>query len=468
MSASKPEIWASIAATERPASLRSLVEDLSHQTSEVGAGLRLFIVDNGRSVEARRALADGLAGASCPIVVEPASRAGGSIARSRRDQREQVRRALADHAPPAIVWMLDDDVRLEHHIVDAEHLQSRKLHNHVEFLLSLQRARPDIEVMLGQISGDPPIPAVATYASRLEDFAHALRQIATRAPDARWSVDSETLAKLGSDDAYYDFAYHDAQPGRPPVWIPRRPHAVTRDILGELVSEAADIPFGIGFSRPILTDASAFGRMRVDTIRGASAVFFAADAFLAHRYPSLALHSVETRRSDSIGSALFAKARPGRLGRSGFAVRHVRPREEAFLPSSASVVENLVADTWGAAISRAIVSTGGDTDATASFLQARLHKVDASLMRMRRAMSGLSGLLETLPSWATFTVPPSAWEHLRGRLSWIPQTVPGFHEGRLPAPWRDRLVHPESVAAIVDFARSLHEDPALESSDGDH
>ncbi len=468
MSAGKPEIWASIAATERPASLRSLVEDLSHQTSEVGAGLRLFIVDNGRSVEARRALSDALSDASCPTTVEPASKAGGSIARSRRDQREQVRRALADHAPPAIVWMLDDDVRLEHHIVDAGHLQSRKLHNHVEFLLSLQRARPDIEVMLGQISGDPPIPAVATYASRLEDFAHALRQIATRAPDARWSVDSETLAKLGSDDAYYDFAYHDAQPGRPPVWIPRRPHAVTRDVLSELVTEAADIPFGIGFSRPILTDASAFERMRHDTIRGASAVFFATDAFLGHRYPSLVLHGVETRRSDSIGSALFAKARPGRLGRSGFAVRHVRPREEASLPSPLSVAENLIADTWGAALSRAIALPSEHTDGTASFLQTRLRKVDASLMRMRQAMSELSGLLETLPPWASFAVPPNAWEHLRGRLSWIRRTVPGFHDGRLPALWRDQLVHPESVTVIVDFARGLHEDPALESSDGDH
>ena len=455
------EIWVSLTTTDRPASLRRLAADLVEQSEEIGCRLCLFVIDNGRGATARQATEDALSAFPSTrrsLRVEQAETLGGSIAASRRCQREQVRRALAPAQQPEFLWMLDDDLRLEHYIREDGRLVTRRLHNHLGFLLEVKREYPELEVLLGEVNGDPPIPPIATYASRLEDFAGSLRSVAILEPGERWPVGCQVEVAC-SDDSYYDFAEPSAHVTASSLrsWIPADDRVLVVDVLSGMVAEACDIPFGIGFSRPILARGHTFDRMRDDTIRGGHAVFFSSDAFLSQRYPSLTMGGIETRRSDTLASTLFASTGPRRLRRSGFSVRHARPRDEHELPFADDIARNLISDTWGAALTRAVTDEGATVS---SFLNARAERIDSVLDRTRSAIDQVRELAGTMPSWATER--GGSWEQLDERLTWMLETVPGLRQGRLPARWRDVLIRPEHSQALVDFAHRLRQNAHAE------
>lgn len=451
------EIWISVAATERPASLRQLVADLVEQSEEVPCHVRLLVIDNARTEEMRRATRDAIAafsGERRSALLRPAITAGGSIARSRRDQRELVRALASRESEPAFIWMLDDDVRLDHRLLENGRVVTRRLHNHFRFLLHLKQRTPGLEVLLGEVNGDPPIPAIATYASRLEDFAWSLDQMARMEPEAPWRARSPDFSVR--DDSYYDFAHTEARAtARRCAWHPSSASCIA-EALEEMVREACDIPFGIGFSRPILANERGFEELRDDTIRGGHAVFFSAEAFLSQRYPSIRLEGTETRRSDSLASHLFVRTRPGRLQRSAFAVRHARPREEQCMGSTESIARGLLADTWGAALTRALVSERS----VSAFLAERLERIDHVLQRTRAAIVDARSAASRLPAWARASEAP--FRLLDERLGWLFENVPGVREGRLPRPWREVLTRTDNADALRAFAHRLLEDPHVE------
>ena len=446
------EIWISIATTERPTSLRLLASDLAQQSDEIGCSLRLFVVDNGRTVASHRATEDALAGFASErrsLRIDVATTSGGSIARSRRDQREQLRDPLRAMQPP-FVWMLDDDLRLDHLVIDGDRLVTRRLHNHLAFLLDLKCGHPELDVLLGEVTGDPPIPPIATYASRLEDLVGSLRIMAALPPHLPLDLALDRADLEGVDTVYYDFAGTPQLAASRRPWIPRTAGSVA-ELFGEMLADACDIPFGVAFSRPIVANASTFEELRDDTVRGAHAVFFGGDAFLSHRYPSLSIQGIETRRGDTLASSLFAQARPGRIRRSGFSVRHTRPRDGRFLPSADDLAVSLLSDTWGAALTRAIAT---DTPTISNFLIGRADRIDAAFARTRNAIDELRAF--DAPPWAG--THRELWNRLDARLTW---TLEMLHQLEA-AHWRNVLTLPAHQQALADFAERLREDPDAE------
>ena len=321
----RAEVWVAIPATDRPASLELLCKQLVDRAERVEVPLRVLVAENSRQ-EANRAENQRIL-AGLQVAVDVENTAGGeSIAVSRLRLRSMIASALRRHERPRLVWMLDDDVRLTHVFWDGSRVVDRPLHNHIGVLLGLQRRYPELDVLVGEVTGDPPIPAFATLATRMTDLAHNLRLLLDRQAGDPWSVPQESLRVVSDRDAYYDLSL-DRSPAwlQPVTWLPRVREARTADVWRELAATVSGIPFGVASTRPVLARQDCFEVLDSHALRGGNAVFFDVDACLEHHYPSMDIAGVATRRGDMVGTRLLQQKRPGRIMASAFSVAHARP-----------------------------------------------------------------------------------------------------------------------------------------------
>ncbi|MEZ4294342.1 MAG: hypothetical protein R3B70_05155 [Polyangiaceae bacterium] len=327
------ELWVAVATTDRPEPFAALVDDIAHLAASAGAPVRLFVVENSARSENRHRTARTLEAARARgIRVTPAESPGGgeSIAQSRLRQRELIRQALRKHGALSS-YGTDDDVRLGHLIWTGHALRLVQLHNHFELLRAFASRRPDVDMLIGEVTGDPPIPPLATMATRLTDLRWNLARLFAADPAAHWHVPDETLSLLREQDAYYDLSLERPRPAweSPSTWLPRREGATVSDVCGELLDEVHRIPFGVGFTRPIVTTEARLSRLGQGARRGANAVFFDPELCLAHPYPVAVVSGFETRRSDMIGSSLLHRLRrPSQVVSIGFSVLHTRPSQD--------------------------------------------------------------------------------------------------------------------------------------------
>ncbi|HEX4417717.1 MAG TPA: hypothetical protein VH165_07450 [Kofleriaceae bacterium] len=428
----RPEIWVSVTCTDRAGSLRALAIDLVEQAAQTGAALTLLINDNSTQRDARagnRQLTDVLArseAAAVAVVIEDAPHPGAGIASSRRQQRAQIRARLAQHPRPELVWMLDDDVRLGHVAWTGAWLEERPLHCHLAFLLQLAATHPTLDVLIGEVCGDAPIPVVGSIAGRLADLEASLHAMFGAPPDAPWCAPAIALERLGARDAYYDLSTVRAAGAwqREVLWLPRGGHMTTAQALAQMLAEVEHVPRGAAFSRPILAEAVRFGALTDrPPPRGANAVFFDVERCLQHAYPSLTIAGIETRRGDMIGTELLAGAGATVRG-SGFSVLHRRPRTAPW-PTRDALADSLVADTLGAWLARRLDPHVASAE-RAAFLRERL----ARLHEVARYVAEVSGRLRRLateaPPWAP------ALDAMLAVVDWALTCVPGARDGRLP------------------------------------
>lgn len=428
----RPAIWASVTCTDRASSLRELAIDLVEQAARAGAALTLLINDNSTRPDERaanRRLAEELpppGAAAVAVVIEEAPHPGAGIASSRRRQRAQIRARLAHHPRPDFVWMLDDDVRLDHVAWTGAWLEERPLHCHLAFLLELAAAHPGLDVLIGEMCGDAPIPVVGTIAGRLSDLEASLRAMFAALPDAPWRARATALERLAEHDAYYDLST--ARPAgawqREILWLPRGAHLTTVQALAQMLAEVEHVPRGAAFSRPILAEVARFAALTDrPPPRGANAVFFDVDRCVQHVYPSLTIAGIETRRGDMIGTELLAGAGAAVRG-SGFSVLHRRPRAAPW-PTPDVLADSLVADTVGAWLARRLDPRLADVDRT-GFLAERLAGLQAVARGVAEVGARLRQLAGEAPAWA----PPL--DAVLAVVDWAIASVPGARDGTLP------------------------------------
>lgn len=446
----RPEFWVSVTCTDRATSLRALAGDLVAQARTAGLALALLVHDNSvRPTEAHaiRDLATRLRRANVEIEVVDAPVRGASIAASRRRQREQLRARLAARPRPAFVWMLDDDVRLDHLHWTGTVVARRPLHDHVTFLSQLSARHADLAVLIGEVCGDAPIPVFGSVVSRLVDLEANLAAMFDADPGAPWTITRDVIARLGEPDSYYDLSHahpHDSPPWQRPLpWLPRGAPLDTAEALAQMLAEVEHIPRGSAFSRPILATAERFALLVPRPVRGGNAVFFDVDACLEHEYPSVIIDGIETRRGDMIGTARLAERGVAVMG-SGFSVLHHRARDAAW-PGADDLATSLAADTVGAALARA-----GDGRGDAGFLLARLARVEAAARVIRDLVPRLRQLVARAPSWADGLDPVLAVGE------WALASFPGARNGVLPQELVARLV---AVGARDDRAPSERRSP---------
>jgi hypothetical protein len=440
--------WIAIITMDRPAALRGLCHDLIAQSRAADITLTLFFAENSEDATAKAENARTyqlLRGEGHDVIVDD------SAARDPIDAaRERLRAMIAKPTgtSPAFIWMLDDDVRLTHLTWSGATLEARNLHNHLQFLIHLASQGPP-DVLIGEVTGDPPIPPIGTYASRFVDLEWNLAWLADQQSSAPLAPCAQALAALNAQDAYYDFSVERASPtwAQPIKLLPRSVGMTVGEGIEALLQEASHLPFGVSLTRPILADQGALSEVAEGVRRGANCVFFDHSACVDHCYPSALVGDVRTRRSDMIGARLLATARPGRVKRGRFSVLHMRPRGGAW-PTTPQLIESLLADTFGALLARAVdESLGGDD--VEGWYRARIAQIQG-------AVASLQGTLQRLARGGE-----RAWGLDASRLSslveWGLSRIPGAARGRLPGEVEEALSAPSVLPSLRARAASLTE-----------
>jgi hypothetical protein len=448
-----------VATTDRPGPFASLAADLIEAAARAPLPLALGLVENSRYARSRalnHETVKHLRSRGVDVAVSEASPGGLPIGEARARQRELLRSLVECGRRPTFVWMLDDDLRLVRATIRNGVLNYERLGGPLGSLmaLALQPGRPD--VLVGTVHGDPPIPAMATWASRVGDLGANLARMIELGPDSAWPSDAATVKALSEPDYYYDYGCHSAH-GAPALWLPRQVGQRTSTALHELLAEARYLPCGVGLTRPLVAGAESKFVSDVEPpsilgpaqVRGGNTIFFDIGACLAHEYPSLQVGDVRTRRSDSVGLCALRAVRGGRIASSDFALLHARDRDLSDLPDTEGLSRHLIADTLGAALTRAV--NGADEESLSAFLRSRVKRIDASLVRLRSAIEQLRQLAAGAPRWVEEAGLHELVHDTNGALSWLEQRVPGLAAGRVPDPARSSLLAPSVAHALVHF-----------------
>ena len=444
-----------LATTDRPEACARLCADLAATAATLHQPLTVGIVENSRTPRSRtlnRQTFERLTAQGIDLVIADAQPGGLPIGAARTRQRELLRGLVQQGRRPALVWMLDDDLRLQRLVVRDGVLRQEPLHDPIGRLLAMVGQPETPDVLIGTVHGDPPIPAMATWASRVVDLAANLQHMGQCDPEQPWTADAATCTHLREPDYYYDYGQH-PRLDTPAFWLPRQPGQTVRAACEAMLEEARHLPLGIGFTRPLIAPTSATSDpappIRVQgsaRVRGGNAVFFDLDACLAHDYPTTELAGVRTRRGDSVGLHLLQRCQGVTFAASDFAVLHGRDDHATPCADPNRLLEHLLADTLGAALSRAVA--GHDHPALSHFLQHRVAQVEHHLQRLHTALQSLR-----CPAWLGTSGSGAALVAQDGPIAWLQHHVPGLKTGRLPAPARERLLAPELPGELIDQAR---------------
>lgn len=281
-------------------------------------GLSLFLATEPQQVD------DAAAGVLGPGFVRPPGRA--PIGPARTMLQSYVTR-VASQRPGAIAWILDDDSRLDNcsDRADAPSFQS--------LLASLGQMRSlGVDVVLGTVTGDPPIPPGSTVRTQLVDLYHNLGWLsrmnaADALPDRR---PENRAARAAARDYYYDLSRRDTHHLEWPFWItPQRSEETVGNSFVRMVDALPRILAGQGVFRPLLLDSpfDSIASMRPSVQRGTNTFVFDCAAF--SEFPNLAPRFAGDvlRRSDMIWALLNRYAGGRRIVGATLPIRHDRTSE---------------------------------------------------------------------------------------------------------------------------------------------
>jgi SAM-dependent methyltransferase/GT2 family glycosyltransferase len=257
---------------------------------------------------------------------------------------------VASQRNGAIAWILDDDSRLDNL---TDHSDAPAF---ATFLASLGRMRAlGVDVVLGSITGDPPIPPGSTVRTQLVDLYHNLAWLAgldagAVLPDRR--ADNRA-ARAAARDYYYDLSRRDTHHLEWPFWLtPSQPGELVGSAFSRMIEALPRILAGQGVFRPLLLDSpyDAVTSMRPSVQRGTNTFVFDCAAFAD--FPNLAPRFAGDvlRRSDMIWALLNRYAGGRRLVSATLPIRHDRSSE----PPVGLDLGRLVGDIRGYALYSAL------------------------------------------------------------------------------------------------------------------
>ena len=338
--------------------LRSLVE------RERTDGLRVHLVDRARHLEdaASGLVPDGGAGRGRKLPIAPA-----------RTVLQSYLYAFAKCRPGAVVWIVDDDMRLDPLVIGEDGWLRRQPRALAPVLRELCRlhAGGELDIAIGTYTGAPPLPFAATVRVQLVDLAASLRWLASLDPRSALPNRSMENAALRSNrrDYYYDLAHEETD-------RLETPFRVTPAFLGESVGEAFErlagaagrILAGEQVFRPLATEA---GVDPVESIggglqRGGNTFVFDVEVLRLAPNPSPAIGGRPSRRSDMIWTLLQERCFGRRVATVPIALYHDRSR---VLPGELDV-DRVVDDVRGYATFSALQDTiEAPVDASGAFTE---------------------------------------------------------------------------------------------------
>ena len=251
--------------------------------------------------------------------------------------------------PGAVVWILDDDLVLEGlgHVPDGT-VQSRGV-DYVSGIKRLKTAAAD--VVLCQVTGDPPVPFLSCIRTQLVDLYHNLHLLSRlRFGDPFPKLQDENrLSRLSWRDYYYDLSATDAGHLERPFWYePTGTDLSAGQAFDEMVSRLPGILSGVQVFRPLLLAES--DKPVTDTHpsvnRGPATLVFDIQALREFPNAVPVVGGADTRRSDMVWSLLNRFVGGRDVVASPLPVRQVR----SAVPDPVPEFDTLTQDIWGHAL----------------------------------------------------------------------------------------------------------------------
>lgn len=231
------------------------------------------------------------------------------------------------HRPGAIAWILDDDSSLDNLCDDQRDVPFERL------LSSLKEMRSmGAEVILGSVTGDPPVPPGSSVRTQLVDLYYNLAWMRRLGPEAELpdrSLENRS-ARAAARDYYYDLSRRDTHHLEWPFWIvPARPGERAEEALARMIAFLPRILAGQSLFRPLVLDPTQdpVASMRPSVQRGANTFVFDSDAFVDFPNATPTFAGTTLRRSDMIWSLLNRYAGGRRIIGAVLPVRHDRADE---------------------------------------------------------------------------------------------------------------------------------------------
>lgn len=422
-----PDVLVSLATVGRGPSVKRLLDTLAEEIRESGYPGRVgvLIVENyadasetesdpdpgGLAVQRvtiaslRPALEQAAAFGLLPAVVEGEAV---SIGAAREAQvaalRLHLERGLhglphpTEH--PVVVWMVDDDVAFQQ--LGPEGRVGR--HTHLLFRAARFWAElPQHSVILGEYTGDPPVPGLDSLGGQLFDLTESVRRMHALGPDAKWSP---TPTPERTFDAYYDLT-EAPPPSADVVWpyAPERAGERVRDVAKRLLASLARLRDGQQLTRALTWDGLD-AKPRPSLRRGGNALFLDLDALFRWPTPVLATTGgVTTRRADTIWAALARRDEPGAVVEATLPLLHGRD-DQSQRPGHVSVAnagKHSAGQVRGFVLARAI-SEGRNV---ADELRARESRVVCQRRELRTKIGNLREEILRLVEWADSTLEPT-------------------------------------------------------------
>lgn len=448
-----------IADVERVENVAALLDDLMLLRTEHGlTGLDVVILENGPSAAASSDLAGVVAdrrdrGLRVHFVSRPRHATDaleglvgdGGVSRGRRLSIGAARTALQSYAyaiaktkPGVVVWVLDDDMRLDSLVDDGDKRERRRLAI-VPQVLRLRDTGADIAI--GAYTGAPPLPFAATVRVQLVDVLGSLQWFKRLPPDERLpDMRARNRAlQAGRRDFYYDLSRRETDRLETPfLFEADRPCTVgeafellcarvDRILAGEQVSRPLAVP--VRWSSEDLT-----GQLK----RGGNTFIFDVEAL--RDVPNIApdIDGRTTRRSDMIWALVQRGELKRRVVTAPVGVFHDRSR---VVPSVLDV-DRVIDDIRGFAVYSALedcLTTDNDrllAERVSKYVEERLAAFRLSFHRCRGAARAVRALLND--GWMT-----------EGRFDGARQRLISFLE-RL-----DHCYTPDALVEIEEGARLL-------------
>jgi arylamine N-acetyltransferase len=227
-----------------------------------------------------------------------------------------------DGGGPVTVWMLDDDLEFRRLSETQEGLQLGPGENLLCRAEHLWAHHPEVSVVLGTYTGEPPIPGYATLQVQLRDLAGNLSALGQLAPGDSWRP---APAPRHLRDYYYDHAQGSedhllvAFPWSPPVPAPWK----VRQAFVSLCTAFARVPHGHQVTRPLTYTPA--GTLTPSRNRGGNALFLDLDALVVAPYPVFGgADGLMTRRADTLWAHLAAREPTVRIVQADMDLLHGR------------------------------------------------------------------------------------------------------------------------------------------------
>ena len=331
----------------------ALVERLIDSLSEVIAThedvtLKVVLLENGgRAPEAKRALRsaiDRYLQRGIDVVVktleqQEAYAAGGvfDTAQGQLADRKSIAlsRTMLQHylfleakpLPGAVAWILDDDLALEGLAYDTEGSLRSVPFDYVTAIKALKKS--GASVVLCEVTGDPPLPALGCLRTQLVDLYHNLHLLAALAPGSRFpdSGDENRLARMGSPDYYYDLSGSGSRHLELPFWYEAEGDRPTAgEVFHEMVGRLRGIPGGVQVFRPLAqgNPGDPESALEPSISRGTATLVFDLQALREFPNAVPAVDGADLRRSDMVWSLLNKYGGGREVLQSRIPVRQIR------------------------------------------------------------------------------------------------------------------------------------------------